>query len=129
MDGYQAAGIQRAGTGADARAALAANWWEFSTDAGRERPSPWVVMLAVRRTDVDELTLQARTHMHAAGFLTGPSLTVPVGPYAERTFTAGDLVIARRNDYRHGLINGQRGMVTAVRSTAASWPSASPDTS
>ncbi len=74
MDGYQAAGIQRASTGADARAALAAlaaNWWESSTDAGRERPSPWVVMLAVRRTDVDELTLRVRTHTHAAGFLTG----------------------------------------------------------
>ncbi len=84
------------------------------TDAGRARPSPEAVMLAVRRTDVDELNLRARTHMHAAGFLTGPSLTVPVGPYSDRTFTAGDLVIARRNDYRHGLINGQRGVVTAV---------------
>ncbi len=52
--------------------------------------------------------------MHAAGFLVGPTLTVPVGPYTERAFTAGDLVIARRNDYRHGLINGQRGTVSAV---------------
>ncbi len=31
-------------------------------------------MLAVRRTDVDELNLRARTHMHAAGLLAGPSL-------------------------------------------------------
>ena len=35
-------------------------------------------------------------------------------PYAERSFAAGDLVIARRNDYARGLINGQRGTVTAV---------------
>jgi conjugative relaxase-like TrwC/TraI family protein len=115
LDDYEAAGrIQRAGTGADARAALTGSWWQASTEDGRERPSPEVVMLAVRRTDVDELNLRARTHMHAAGFLTGPSLTVPVGPYTDRTFTAGDLVIARRNDYREGLINGQRGVVTAV---------------
>jgi ATP-dependent exoDNAse (exonuclease V) alpha subunit len=71
-------------------------------------------MLAARRTDVDELNLRARAHMHAAGLLTGPSLTVPTGPYAERTFTAGDIVTARCNDYRPGLINGQRGVVTAV---------------
>jgi len=38
-------------------------------------------MLAVRRTDVDELNLRARTHMRTAGLLTGPSMTVPVGPY------------------------------------------------
>ncbi len=115
LDEYEAAGrIQRAGTGADARAALAASWWQASTEDGLERPSPEVVMLAVRRTDVDELNLRGRTHMHAAGFLAGPSLTVPVGPYTDRTFTAGDLVIARRNDYRHGLINGQRGVVTAI---------------
>ena len=115
LDNYQAAGrVQRADTGADARAALAASWWQASTHAGRERPTPEVVMLAVRRTDVDELNLRARSHMHAAGLLVGPSLTVPVGPYTDRTFTAGDLVIARRNDYRHGLINGQRGEVTAV---------------
>lgn len=31
---------------------------------------------------------RARTHMHAAGFLAGPSLTVPVGRYTDRTFTS-----------------------------------------
>jgi conjugative relaxase-like TrwC/TraI family protein len=117
LDEYEAAGrIQRGDTGADARAALTASWWQASTEGGRERPLPEVVMLAVRRTDVDELNLRARTHMHTAGLLTGPSLTIPVGPYSDRTFTAGDLVIARRNDYRQGLINGQRGVVTAVDS-------------
>jgi len=52
--------------------------------------------------------------MNASGRLTGPVLTVPVSPYADRSFAAGDLVIARRNDYSRGLINGQRGIVTAV---------------
>ncbi len=72
-------------------------------------------MLAVRRTDVDELYLRARSHMRAAV----PPLTVPVGPNTDRTCTAGDLVIARRNDHCHGLIDGQRGTVTAVAPTAA----------
>ncbi len=31
--------------------------------------------------------------------LTAPILTGAVSPYADRTFAAGDLVIARRNDY------------------------------
>jgi len=57
---------------------------------------------------------RARTHMHAAAFLARPSLTVPVGRYTDRTFTSGDLVIARRNDYRLGLVNGQRGVVAGV---------------
>jgi conjugative relaxase-like TrwC/TraI family protein len=121
LQAYEAAGrVQRADNGADARAALAASWWQASTSTtsgvgvGVGGPSPQVVMLAVRRTDVDELNLRARIHMRAAGLLTGASLTVPVTLYAERTFTAGDLVIARRNDYRRGLINGQRGIVTAV---------------
>ncbi len=52
--------------------------------------------------------------MHASGRLTGPTLTVAVSLYADRSFAAGDLVIARRNDYSRGLINGQRGVVTAV---------------
>ena len=115
LDDYDAAGrVQRADTGADARCALTASWWTAATSDGLRAPSEQVVMLAVRRTDVDELNLRARAHMIAAGRLTGPVLTVPVSPYAERSFAAGDLVIARRNDYARGLINGQRGTVTAV---------------
>jgi conjugative relaxase-like TrwC/TraI family protein len=115
LDDYDAAGrVQRAGTGADARCALTAAWWTAATADGTRAPSEQVVMLAVRRTDVDELNLRARAHMAAAGRLTGPVLTVAVSAYADRAFAAGDLVIARRNDYSRGLINGQRGAVTAV---------------
>ena len=31
-----------------------------------------------------------------------------------RCFATGDLVVVRRNDHRRGLVNGQRGRVTAV---------------
>jgi ATP-dependent exoDNAse (exonuclease V) alpha subunit len=119
LDDYDAAGrVQRADTGADARCALTAAWWTAATCDGTRAPSEQVVMLAVRRTDVDELNLRARAHMNAAGHLTGPVLTVAVSPYADRSFAAGDLVIARRNDYTRGLINGQRGTVTAVHPEA-----------
>jgi conjugative relaxase-like TrwC/TraI family protein len=115
LDDYDAAGrVQRAGTGADARAALTSAWWTAATAGETGVPSEQVVMLAVRRTDVDELNQRARAHMNAAGRLSGPTLTVPVSAYADRSFAAGDLVIARRNDYSRGLINGQRGTVTAV---------------
>jgi len=115
LDDYDTAGrVQRADTGADARCALTAAWWTAATAQGTRAPSEQVVMLAVRRTDVDELNLRARAHMTAAGRLRGPVLTVAVSPYADRSFAGGDLVIARRNDYTRGLINGQRGTVTAV---------------
>jgi ATP-dependent exoDNAse (exonuclease V) alpha subunit len=115
LDDYDAAGrVQRADTGADARCALTAAWWTAATGDGARPPSEQVVMLAVRRTDVDELNLRARAHMNASGLLTGPVLTVAVSAYADRSFADGDLVIARRNDYARGLINGQRGIVTAV---------------
>jgi ATP-dependent exoDNAse (exonuclease V) alpha subunit len=39
---------------------------------------------------------------------------VPVGDYGLRSFAPGDAVIARRNHYPLGLINGARGTVTAV---------------
>jgi ATP-dependent exoDNAse (exonuclease V) alpha subunit len=119
LDDYDAAGrVQRADTGADARCALTAAWWTAATGDGARPPSEQVVMLAVRRTDVDELNLRARAHMNASGLLTGPVLTVAVSAYADRSFADGDLVIARRNDYARGLINGQRGIVAAVNPDA-----------
>jgi conjugative relaxase-like TrwC/TraI family protein len=115
LDDYDAAGrVQRAGTGADARCALTASWWTAATSDGTRGPSEQGCDARVRRTDVDELNLRARAYMNASGQLSGPVLTVSVSPYADRSFAAGDLVIARRNDYARGLINGQRGTVTAV---------------
>ena len=100
LEDYDLAGrVQRAGSGADARRALTTAWWAAATAEGANAPSEQVVMLAVRRTDVDELNLRARARMIAAGRVTGPDLTVAVSPYADRSFAAGDLVIARRNDY------------------------------
>ena len=75
-------------------------------------------MLAIRRADVAELNLRARLNMRTAGLLGPVEITAAAGPYAERGFATGDLVMARRNDYRLGLINGARGTVLAVDPSA-----------
>jgi conjugative relaxase-like TrwC/TraI family protein len=125
--------ITASDTASDARAALAESWWAAATGAsppgqgsgqgfgqgagqgGPARPpDPDVVMLAIRRADVAELNLRARLAMRAAGLLGPTEVVAAAGPYAERRFATGDLVMARRNDYRLGLINGSRGAVTAV---------------
>ena len=74
---------------------------------------PDVVMLALRRSDVDDLNHRARQLLKQAGLLTGPELSLP-GPGGTREFAAGDLVVLRRNDYRHGLVNGSRGTIQSV---------------
>ena len=119
---------------ADARAALVAAWWQAALappiapnekspgQAIAPQPpalDPDVVMLAVRRADVAELNLRARAELRAAGLLGENELTVPSGPYSERSFAVGDLVVAKRNAYPHGLINGARGHVTAINPDAA----------
>lgn len=59
-----------------ARAALTSAGCTASiANGGTGVPSKQVVMLAVRRTDVDELSLRARAHMSAGGSWTGPTLT------------------------------------------------------
>jgi TrwC relaxase/AAA domain/UvrD-like helicase C-terminal domain len=114
VDAYRQAGrIHVADTAEQARRQLVDAWWQAAaTRHGRLDPD--VVMLALRRADVHELNLRARALLADHGGLTGPEIVVPVGDYGLRSFAAGDQVIARRNRYPLGLINGARGVVTAV---------------
>ena len=73
------------------------------------------VMLAARRADVENLSRQSRERMARAGELRGPALHVEITDRGHREFQIGDLVIARRNAYLDGLVNGQRGVVTPRR--------------
>ena len=91
----------------DIRARLVADWWDTFDPAEPDA----AVMVALRRADVDDLNARARTHMHAAGRLAGPTLTLDDGT----VFQAGDRVVCLRNDHRAGLVNGLRGTVTARR--------------
>ena len=84
------------------RARLVADWWAVG-DPSRS------VMLAQRRDDVRDLNARAREHMRAAGRLGDPELRLPGGAFA-----VGDHVLVKRNDLRLGVVNGDRGRVTAV---------------
>lgn len=73
-------------------------------------------MIALRVADVDALNQAARRRLAQTGKLTGPEVTA-----ADRTFQAGDRVVARRNQRLSTIdgataqvMNGQRGTITAV---------------
>jgi ATP-dependent exoDNAse (exonuclease V) alpha subunit len=139
LDAYFTAERMRAAaTAPESRARLVDDWWYAATttteqaDARQQspgerigerqpgvgRPDPGVVMIAVRRIDVDELNLRAREYMRAVGHLAGEDMTVPISPYVERPFAVGDVIAARRNCWPKHLINGARGVVTAVQPAA-----------
>jgi conjugative relaxase-like TrwC/TraI family protein len=118
IEAYQAAGRISLGAAA-ARDSLVEAWWQTAihddpTGAAGLPPDPDALMLAVRRADVHELNQRARMRLRETGRLCGNDLVVPINDYAERRFAVGDLVVARRNDYRLGLINGLRGLVTEI---------------
>ena len=118
IDAYQAAGrITSQPSVPEQRTALVAAWWRAAHQSTGLLDQN-AVMLAVRRAEVTELNRLGRQQMRAAGLLTGPSLRAAAPDGQDREFSAGDLVIARRNSYRVGLINGERGLITAVHPQA-----------
>ncbi len=86
----------------DARAQVLDDWWERRADGE-------TLMLAARRRDVDALNAQARERRRAAGELQGDDVVV-----GGRPFAIGDRVVATRNRRVLGVVNGTRGVVTAV---------------
>jgi conjugative relaxase-like TrwC/TraI family protein len=67
------------------------------------------LMVAARLADVDDLNRRARTALRARGWL-DPDRVVLAG----RAFATGDDVLALRNDYRLGLLNGTRAAIDSV---------------
>ncbi len=67
------------------------------------------VMMALRRSDVDDLNRRARTVLSEAGELGADELVD-----GDHAFAVGDDVIALRNDRRLGVINGTLGRVSAI---------------
>ena len=66
-------------------------------------------MIAARRDDVADLNHRARQLLQDQGDLGPDELTVGV-----RGFATGDRVIGARNDRRAGILNGQRGAISAT---------------
>jgi hypothetical protein len=90
-------------TPADVRVAMVHGWDE----ARREGAS--VAMLALRRSDVDELNTRARALLVADGVVERDGLVAD-----DRTFAAGDRVVCLDNDRRLGVHNAMFATVLAV---------------
>ena len=78
--------------------------WHTSRAAGND-----ALMLAPRRSMVDDLNDRARLLLHNAGQLGEPLLRVD-----DLELAKGDLVVALHNDYRIGIHNGDRGVVESL---------------
>ncbi|MHB1447103.1 MAG: MobF family relaxase [Acidimicrobiales bacterium] len=98
--------ITYADTAAGARSSMVSRWFEARQE------SVGAVMLAVNRSDVEDLNARARVLVREAGLLGTEEVSA-----AGRRFAVGDEVMPLRNDHRLGLINGTRA--TVVRADPA----------
>jgi conjugative relaxase-like TrwC/TraI family protein len=106
--------IHQAPTNDKARQLLVERW--MSARASGEDG----LMVAARLADVDDLNRRARSVLRAHGRL-GRDRVVLAG----RAFAEGDDILALRNDYRLGLLNGMRAAIdrsTSPASTSSSSP-------
>jgi ATP-dependent exoDNAse (exonuclease V) alpha subunit len=104
LDAYTRHGrVTVADTAESQRDTLVADWHANRVTGGS---GP---MIALHRSDVDDLNQRARRARISAGEL--PAAGLEIGG---RIFAVGDEVTGRRNDYRAGILNGTRGTVTAV---------------
>ena len=87
----------------EAMAAMVADW--LGARAGGSR----VLMMAQRLPEVERLNELARAQLQATGEV-GPDGLVAGG----RRFAEGDHVMALRNDYVIGILNGTRGIIESI---------------
>lgn len=85
------------------REQLVNDWW-----AARAR-QPDSIMIATRRVDVDDLNHRARQRLVATDQI-GRDRLIAAG----RAFAVGDEILATRNDYRLGVLNGTRATITSI---------------
>jgi conjugative relaxase-like TrwC/TraI family protein len=78
--------------------------WHTARRAGHD-----AVMLAVRRSDVDDLNQAARATLAATGELEPDGVSTN-----GRTFSVGDRVLTVRNRKALGIVNGDRGTIDAI---------------
>ncbi len=85
--------------------------WRHATTRGDDG-----IMLARRRVDVTDLNQRVLVLRDTLGERTGPRVETDSG----REFATGDRILTLRNDRKHDLVNGDRGTITEVDSTAGS---------
>ncbi len=87
-----------------ARHRLVRDWWQARLT------NPDTVMITARRADAEDLNRRARALLTQRGMLGTDELQA-----SGRGFAVGDEVLALRNDYRLGVLNGTRGHVTRLQ--------------
>jgi Ti-type conjugative transfer relaxase TraA len=103
---YQQHGrIRTAETAEELRDRLVDDWWHTAAAS-----LPGSNMIALRRSDADDLNHRARTKMLTAGRLIGPALVTT----DELELQAGDRIVCLRNHRRLGVVNGTRATITRV---------------
>ncbi len=95
--------VVTAPTAIGVRQAMVADWWSHRL-AGDT-----AALLAVRRSDVDDLNGRARAYLQRAGDVSGPKLVID-----ERPYQAGDDIVCLRNDRRLAVCNGTRATIGSV---------------
>lgn len=95
--------VHQATTDNEVRELLVEEWMNARVD-GED-----VLMVAARLNDVDDLNGRARHILRDEGYL-DPDRIVLAG----RAFAEGDDVLALRNDYRLGLLNGTRALIDRI---------------
>ncbi|WP_157041869.1 MobF family relaxase [Nitriliruptor alkaliphilus] len=96
-----------ADTAEEVRHQLIDDWWNTATN-----DLPGSIMIALRRSDVDDLNHRARSRMLTARRLTGPPLHS-----GGQSFQTGDRIVCLRNHPRLGVVNGTRATITAIDPT------------
>jgi conjugative relaxase-like TrwC/TraI family protein len=115
LDRWSASGrVHVTGTPEQAHTVMAQQWAELR----RQWPDPHdqieqLLMLAHTNADVDRLNHAARQVRAAAGELGAAHLWHPADGGAV-TLAIGDVVMTRNNDRQAGVLNGHRGVITAV---------------
>jgi len=85
------------------RSALVTDWYQARSDGLH------AIMIAARRSDVADLNHRARSHLIVDGDL-GPA----IWRNDSTEYAIGDRVVAHRNRYDLGLLNGNQGRVTGA---------------
>ena len=104
FDDYLSRGrVHQAATDADVREQLVDVWMTARNDGDD------VLMVAARLADVDDLNRRARYALWDESHLDDDQIVLGGRPFAEH-----DTVLALRNDYRLGLLNGTRATVERI---------------
>ena len=90
-------------TKADDRAEMVEQWLDKTLDGDS------AFMLAATRDDVTDLNQHARAALQTEGVVGADELDID-----GRQFAVGDWVMTLTNDYRLGVLNGQRGTITHI---------------